>query len=92
MSDDTLRAEALGILRDLSGAALARAVERLRGDAATPDAQHADQGPASFDPDGTSYTADELGDLLDARVEAMRRGEGVLTFEEFKARRASRWT
>lgn len=37
----------------------------------------------SFDADGTGYTAKELGDTLDERVRAMRRGEGVLTLEEF---------
>lgn len=43
----------------------------------------------SFDADGTGYTAEQLGDMLDETVEEMRRGEGVLTLEEFKARRNS---
>ncbi len=37
----------------------------------------------SFDADGTGYTAQQLGDTLDERVRAMRRGEGVLTLEQF---------
>ena len=39
----------------------------------------------SFDADGTGYTAQQLGDMLDETVDEMRRGEGVLTLEEFKA-------
>ena len=58
-------------------------VERLRAPADDPEAL------VSFDADGTGYTAQQLGDTLDERVRAMRRGEGVLTLEEFKAKRAA---
>ena len=58
-------------------------VERLRAPADGPEAL------VSFYADGTGYTAQQLGDTLDERVRAMRRGEGVLTLEEFKAKRAA---
>lgn len=40
--------------------------------------------PISFDPDGKAYTADQLGELLDGRVDAMRRGEQLLNLEELE--------
>ena len=59
-------------------------VERLR---APTDADGHDDDPealVSFDADGTGYTAQQLGDTLDERVRAMRRGEGVVTLDEFE--------
>ena len=61
-------------------------VERLRAPAEEPNDPEA---LVSFDADGTGYTAQQLGDTLDERVRAMRRGEGVVTLEEFKAKRAA---
>ena len=90
-TDAALREEAAALLRDLYGEALAEAVARLRAAAAPPETNAAGEPLVSFDPDGTGYTAAELGDMLDARMERMRRGEGVLTLEEFKARREARW-
>ena len=64
-------------------------VERLRAPADDPEDRNESETLVSFDADGTGYTAQQLGDTLDERVRAMRRGEGVLTLEEFKAKRAA---
>ena len=92
MNDAQLRQEAADILAKLSGESLERAVTGLRRTTTPPaGTRDGDKALVSFDPDGTGYTAEELGDMLDARVERMERGEGVLTLEEFRAKRAARW-
>lgn len=65
--------------------ALERVVEILRGtETKEKQAALAKEKQVSYDADGRGYTADELGDMLDERVKAMRRGEGIVTLDEFK--------
>ena len=59
-------------------------VERLRAPAADPNDPNDPEALVSFDADGTGYTAQQLGDTLDERVRAMRRGEGMVTLKEFE--------
>lgn len=92
MNLETLRQEAATLLAAVEDEALLEdVVQMLREPAAqaVADAAHAssDETLVSFDADGRGYTAQQLGDTLDERVRAMRRGEGVLTLEEFKRTR-----
>jgi len=68
--------------------ALERVVEILRGavNGAKRDSL-AKEKHVSFDADGRGYTAAELGDTLDERVKAMRRGEDCLPLDEFIEKR-----
>ena len=45
----------------------------------------------SFDPDGTGYTAKQLGDMLDERYARVKRGESGMTLEEFGRRIDQFW-
>ena len=70
---------------------LLRAYAGVSSEAITPPNNAYGEPLVSFDADGKGYTAGELGDLLDARVARMERGEGVLTLEEFSSRMNRFW-
>ncbi len=91
MNVDALRREVKTLVDAIDDEAVLTEVvelvrERVSDEAATEPRVSPDE-LVSFDADGRGYTAEELGDMLDERVRAMRRGEGVLTLAEFKAKR-----
>ena len=94
MTDAELREAGIRHLLVLQGEPLRHAVTQLASaDAEAHPPQHNEHGEplVSFDPDGTGYTAREFGDMLDARVARMERGEGVLTMEEFRSNMKAFW-
>ncbi len=89
MNVDALRREVKTLVDAIDDeAVLTETVELLRKGSpeaqATAEPDGAD-AVVSFDADGRGYTAQQLGDTLDERVRAMRRGEGVVSLAQFEA-------
>ena len=86
-----LHQELSDILGSLTGEHLLAIEPIVRALGAASERERLDKAPrnangepiVSSDPDGTTYTEKEYFAMLDARVERIRNGEGVLSFEEF---------